>query len=122
MIESKSADDTKLKQQYDRWNSEISSQNYRFDRIETEIKYLEEIEKEDVLSAFNKTILANQKTLIVAVEGAEPTSQSCQSDYELSEHVMPLGDAFHEFSPILDVTQFRKENKFFNYAYINKNT
>merc|ERR1712130_755204 len=62
LIESKSADDTKLKQQYDRWNSEITSQNYRFDRIETEIKYLEGIEKEDVLNAFNQTVLANQKT------------------------------------------------------------
>lgn len=107
-----------MKQLFDRWNAEITSGDYRFDRIETEIKFLEVIEKDDIIAAFESGIIQNCHALIVAVEGNDP-NQTMKPDYELDETHLSLGEAFAGFKQVHDIKQFRSENSFFNRAYIN---
>jgi len=120
LIEAKSADDTKLKQLFDRWNSEIASEDYRFDRIETEIEYLRDIEKDEILNAFETGILNNNRSLIMAIEGNEP-DQDYSPDYALEPKHLTPGAAFDGFKQIRDIKKIRTENSFFNRAFINKN-
>jgi len=121
LIESKSADDTKLKQLFDRWNAEITSGNYRFDRLETEIEFLDEIEKKDVVKALDDGILKNKRSLVVAVEGSDP-NRPFSPDYDLVETNLPPGEAFTGFERICDLDRFKKQQTFFNRAYITSDS
>ena len=69
MIELKSTDDNKLKQIVDRNYAEISSEDYRFDRLATEIKLLKGITQAEVLKCYEDSILYNKKIFILAIEG-----------------------------------------------------
>ena len=69
LIELKSQEDNKLKQIVQRNYAEISSEDYKFDRLETEIWHLERLKKKDVVSYFDKYIEKNKRCLVVAIEG-----------------------------------------------------
>ena len=49
--------------------AEISSEDYRFDRLELEIKYLKELKKNEIVRTFEKFIEKNPTLLVIAVEG-----------------------------------------------------
>lgn len=78
LIDLKSTEDNKLKQIVQRNYSEISSEDYRFDRLELEIKYLKEMKKNEIVRTFEKFIEKNPTLLVIAVEG------------NLSNHLMAL--------------------------------
>lgn len=65
----KSTEDNKLKQIVQRNYAEISSEDYRFDRLELEIKYLKELKKNEIVRTFEKFIEKNPTLLVIAVEG-----------------------------------------------------
>ena len=69
LIDLKSTEDNKLKQIVQRNYSEISSEDYRFDRLELEIKYLKEMKKNEIVRTFEKFIEKNLTLLVIAVEG-----------------------------------------------------
>lgn len=69
LIDLKSTEDNKLKQIVQRNYSEISSEDYRFDRLELEIKYLKEMKKNEIVRTFEKFIEKNPTLLVIAVEG-----------------------------------------------------
>ena len=70
----KSTEDNKLKQIVQRNYSEISSEDYRFDRLEMEIKYLKELKKNEIVRTFEKFIEKNPTLLVIAVEGKIQTT------------------------------------------------
>ena len=81
LIDLKSTEDNKLKQIVQRNYSEISSEDYRFDRLELEIRYLKEMKKNEIVRTFEKFIEKNPTLLVIAVEG------------NFADHLMAL---FHE--------------------------
>ena len=69
MIDIKLLEDKKLKEEVSRNYSEIASQEYRFDRVETEVKYLRCLKKRDIVDCYEKNILNNKTQFIIAIEG-----------------------------------------------------
>ena len=69
LIDIKLLEDKKLKEQVSRNYSEISSEEYKFDRIETEVKYLKMLKKENILECYRSAMLNNNTQCIIAVEG-----------------------------------------------------
>ena len=62
-------EDKKLKQVVMRNYAEIASEEYRFDRLETEVKFLNSLAKADMVTAYTEHILNNNRQLLIAVEG-----------------------------------------------------
>ena len=122
LIESKRSDDTKLKQLFNRWNSEIASSEGRFDRLETEISYLQKFSKEEIQEAYKKNVLENKRILLVVTQGNEQNDNkdAVNTSIESLEHV-PTDKLFEEFEQIENIDEARKRFGFFPVSHINTN-
>ncbi|CAG5099428.1 Oidioi.mRNA.OKI2018_I69.XSR.g16523.t1.cds [Oikopleura dioica] len=122
LIEAKRSDDTKLKQLFNRWNSEIASSEARFDRLETEIGFLEKFSKNEIIGAFKKNILENKRILLVVTQGNEvdEKTETKKANIESLEHVA-AEDLFEEYEQVENIDEARKRFGFFPVSHINKN-
>lgn len=122
LIESKRSDDTKLKQLFNRWNSEIASSEGRFDRLETEIGYLQKFSKEEIQKAYKKNVLENKRILLVVTQGNEQddNKDAANTNIESLEHV-PTDKLFEEFEQIENIDEARERFGFFPVSHINTN-
>lgn len=122
LIESKRSDDTKLKQLFNRWNSEIASSEGRFDRLDTEIGYLQKFSKEEIQEAYKKNVLDNKRILLVVTQGNEQDEKkdAANTNIESLEHV-PTDKLFEEFEQIENLDEARKRFGFFPVSHINTN-
>ena len=122
LIEAKRSDDTKLKQLFNRWNSEIASSEGRFDRLETEIGFLEKFSKEEIIGAFKKNVLENKRVLLVVTQGNEVDgkTETEKANIDSLEHVA-AEDLFEEYEQIENIEEARKRFGFFPVSHINTN-
>jgi len=118
LIELKSQDDNKLKEIVSRNYAEMSSEDYKFDRLETEIWHLERMKKKDVVHCFDKFIEKNENRLIMAVEGIR--EERAATDQLNQVYLKPQGDEFKGFEPIADLARFRADLSYFEVAKLNE--
>ena len=120
LIELKSQDDNKLKQIVSRNYAEMSSEDYKFDRLETEIWHLERMKKKDVVQFFDKFIEKNENRLIVAIEGIK--DERTESTDQLNQVYLKPNedDGFKGFTHVTDLAQFRADLSYHDVAKLNE--
>jgi len=83
-ISGKSAKDNALKEEVERNFGEIECEDFMFDRLQKEVKWLEELEKPVFMKFINKT-LKKAKVLYVQVEGNEEGEEVNMEEFNFLE-------------------------------------
>lgn len=117
LIALKQQDDNKLRQVVSRNYVEISSEDYKFDRLEVDCWHLERLKKKDVVSFFDKFIEKNKKTLIVAIEGVP---EGTEANDKLEPRNLEPGEQFKRFEQITDLRQFKRNNVYYDVASLKE--
>ena len=101
-ISGKSAKDNALKEEVERNFGEIEAEDFMFDRLQKEVRWLEELEKPRFIKFIEK-ILNKAKVLYIQVEGNEPGAEVNMEEFNFLERSTLKTDdlkANGEFFPV----------------------
>ncbi|XP_055389188.1 nardilysin isoform X2 [Condylostylus longicornis] len=108
LIKTKQVSDTELKDEVSRNWSEITSEEYIFDRLKQEIECLRNITKQDIINFCLNYEKNNLRKLSVQVIGSTSSNAVSENEIEAIDNRIELKLIKNESSTIFDIEDFKK--------------